>query len=154
VGLLDVPPPSAPRIAVSPRLGLNVAVDPDVMAAFEAAIIRLRAAGWCIEQADVTWPEGTSEGAFGAVIGAASALLFGERQAKDKKLFGDNVTGLQDVAFRPAKEANSHALLDGSDLVPLTAQSFRVEPARVGRGRVQGAGRQPGRERATDPAGR
>ena len=94
VALLDVPPPSAPRIAVSPRLGLNVAVDPDVMAAFEAAITRLRAAGWCIEQADVTWPEGTNEGAFGAVIGAASALLFGERQAKDKNLFGDNVTGL------------------------------------------------------------
>ena len=94
MALLDVPPPGAPRIAVSPRLGLNVAVDPDVMAAFEAAITRLRAAGWCIEQADVTWPEGTNEGAFGAVIGAASTLLFGERQAEDRNLFGDNVTGL------------------------------------------------------------
>jgi aspartyl-tRNA(Asn)/glutamyl-tRNA(Gln) amidotransferase subunit A len=94
VALLDVPPPSNPRIAVSPRLGLNVAVDADVMAAFDSAIARLRAAGWRIEEADVTWPEGTNETAFSAVNQAASALLYGERHAKDKELFGDNVAGL------------------------------------------------------------
>ena len=94
VALLDVPPPSSPRIAVSPRLGLDVAVDPDVMAAFDSAIARLRAAGWRIEEADVTWPEGTSETAFSAVNQAASALLYGEHHAKDKDLFGDNVAGL------------------------------------------------------------
>ena len=37
MALLDVPPPATPRIAVSPRLGLNVSVDADVMAAFQAA---------------------------------------------------------------------------------------------------------------------
>jgi aspartyl-tRNA(Asn)/glutamyl-tRNA(Gln) amidotransferase subunit A len=94
VALLDVPPPANPRIAVSPRLGLDVAVDADVMAAFAVAVSKLRAAGWRIEDADITWPEGTNEGAFGAVNAAASALLFGEREAQDKNLFGDNVTGL------------------------------------------------------------
>lgn len=94
VALLDVPPPSSPRIAVSPRLGLDVAVDPDVMAAFNSAVARLRSAGWRIEEADVAWPEGTSETAFSAVNQAASALLYGERHAKDKDLFGDNVAGL------------------------------------------------------------
>jgi aspartyl-tRNA(Asn)/glutamyl-tRNA(Gln) amidotransferase subunit A len=94
VALLDVPPPANPRIAVSPRLGLDVAVDPDVMAAFAVAVSKLRASGWRIEDADITWPEGTNEGAFGAVNAAASALLFGEREARDKNLFGDNVTGL------------------------------------------------------------
>ena len=94
VALLDVPPPSQPRIAVSPRLGLDVAVDPDVMAAFDAAVAKLRAAGWRIEAADITWPEGTGETAFSAVNAAASALLYGDRQAADKNLFGDNVTGL------------------------------------------------------------
>lgn len=94
VALLDVPPPSSPRIALSPRLGLDVAVDPDVMMAFKAAIARLRAAGWRIEEADVAWPEGTSETAFSAVNQAASALLHGEHHAKDKDLFGDNVAGL------------------------------------------------------------
>ena len=94
VALLDIPPPSQPRIAVSPRLGLNVAVDPDVMAAFEAAIGKLRAAGWRIEEADVAWPESTSEAAFSAVNAAASALLYGEQHAADKNLFGDNVSAL------------------------------------------------------------
>lgn len=94
VALLDVPPPSTPRIAVSARLGLNVAVDPDVMTAFEQAIGKLRAAGWRIEEADVQWPQGTNEGAFSAVNAAASALLYGEREAMDKGLFGDNVAGL------------------------------------------------------------
>ena len=94
VALLDVPPPSAPRIAVSPRLGLNAAVDADVMGAFEAAVEKLRAGGWRIEAADVAWPDGTSEAAFGAVNAAASALLYGKQQEQDKKLFGDNVTGL------------------------------------------------------------
>jgi aspartyl-tRNA(Asn)/glutamyl-tRNA(Gln) amidotransferase subunit A len=94
VATLDVPPPANPRIAMSPRLGLNVAVDADVMAAFEAAVARLRAAGWRIEEADVSWPENTTETAFTAVNAAASALLYGERHAQDKDLFGDNVAGL------------------------------------------------------------
>ena len=94
VALLDVPPPSSPRIAVSPRLGLGVPVDPDVIAAFETAVAKLRAAGWRIEEADVTWPEDTSETAFAAVNSSASALLYGARQAADKTLFGENISGL------------------------------------------------------------
>jgi len=94
IALLDVPPPSNPRIAVSPRLGLGVAVDPDVMAAFVAAVEKLRAAGWRIEEADVTWPDDTTETAFAAVNSSASALLYGGHQANDKDLFGDNVSGL------------------------------------------------------------
>lgn len=94
VALLDVPPPAEARIAVSPRLGLGVAVDPDVMAAFETAVGKLRAAGWRIEEADVAWPGDTTERAFGAVNAAASALLYGERHAADGTLFGDNIAGL------------------------------------------------------------
>jgi aspartyl-tRNA(Asn)/glutamyl-tRNA(Gln) amidotransferase subunit A len=94
VALLDVPPPARPRIAVSPRLGLNVAVDPDVMATFETAIERFRAAGWHIETADVTWPENTTETAFGAVNAAAAALTYGDKHAADPDLFGDNIAGL------------------------------------------------------------
>ncbi len=54
----------------------------------------LRAAGWRIEEADVAWPDDTTETAFAAVNSSASALLYGEQQAADKDLFGDNVTGL------------------------------------------------------------
>ncbi len=94
VALLDVPPPSSPRIAFSPRLGLGVAVDADVMATVEAAVASLRAAGWRIEDADIAWPEGTGELAFAAVNGAASALLYGDKHREDPTLFGDNVAGL------------------------------------------------------------
>lgn len=94
IALLDVPPPAEPRIAASPRLGLGVAVDPDVMAAFEAAVGKLRAAGWRIEEADVAWPESTTERAFGPVNAAASALLYGERHAAEGTLFGDNIANL------------------------------------------------------------
>jgi aspartyl-tRNA(Asn)/glutamyl-tRNA(Gln) amidotransferase subunit A len=94
VALLDVPPPSNPRIAMSPRLGLDVAVDSDVMSTFEATVAKLRAAGWRIEEANVQWPEDTTETAFTAVTAAASALLHGERHANDKDLFGDNVASL------------------------------------------------------------
>jgi aspartyl-tRNA(Asn)/glutamyl-tRNA(Gln) amidotransferase subunit A len=94
VSTLDIPPPSVPRIAVSPRLGLGVAVDVDVMASFEAAIARLRTAGWRIREADIDWPQGTNETAFGAVNAAASALLYGERESQDSDLFGDNITRL------------------------------------------------------------
>lgn len=94
VPTLDIPPPSQPRIAYSPRLGLGVAVDPDVMSAVEAAVERLRGAGWRIEAADINWPEQTNEAAFGAVNAAASALLYGERERQEEGLFGDNVTAL------------------------------------------------------------
>jgi len=94
VALLDAPPPSTPRIAYSPRLGLGVAVDADVMSAVDTAVEKLRGAGWKIEAADIAWPEGTGETAFSAVNAAALALLHGEREARDKTLFGDNVTGL------------------------------------------------------------
>ncbi|MBL8675620.1 MAG: amidase, partial [Rhodospirillales bacterium] len=94
VPTLDIAPPARPRIAYSPRLGLDVAVDADVRAAVDAAVERLRAAGWAIDLADITWPEGTGELAFAAVNAAASALLYGERHAADPDLFGDNVAGL------------------------------------------------------------
>jgi len=94
VATLDQPPPAQPRIAFSPRLGLGVAVDEDVMSAVDTAVAALRAAGWRIELADIAWPEDTNETAFGAVNAAASALLYGERASKDKDLFGDNITAL------------------------------------------------------------
>jgi aspartyl-tRNA(Asn)/glutamyl-tRNA(Gln) amidotransferase subunit A len=94
VALFDIPPPSSPHIAYSPRLGLGVAVDPDVATAVEAAVAKLRAAGWRIEEADIAWPEGTNENAFGAVNAAASAFLFGERHAHEPDLFGNNVGAL------------------------------------------------------------
>lgn len=94
VPTFDIAPPAKPRIAYSPRLGLDVAVDADVRDTVDAAVDALRAAGWSIEAADITWPSGTGELAFAAVNASASALLYGERHAAEPGLFGDNIAGL------------------------------------------------------------
>jgi aspartyl-tRNA(Asn)/glutamyl-tRNA(Gln) amidotransferase subunit A len=94
VAVLDAHAPARPRIACSPRLGLNVAVDPDVRAAVDAAIGRLRAAGWTIDLADIAWPEGTSETAFSPITQAAMAHLHGERFGREPDVFGDNVAAM------------------------------------------------------------
>lgn len=120
VATLDIAPRAQPRVAFSPRLGLGVAVDPDVMSAVEAAVERLRTAGWRIELADIRWPEGTNETAFDAVTTAAAALLYGERQAQENTLFGDNLNstiergrllaGTDVAAALQFAEAGAHAV--------------------------------------------
>jgi len=44
------------RLGWSPQLGCGLAVDDDVRATLEAAVDRLRAAGWAIECIDPAWP--------------------------------------------------------------------------------------------------
>lgn len=94
VATLERAPRSQPRIAFSPRLGLDVAVDVDVMSAVESAVKTLRGAGLRIDLADIRWPDGANEAAYGAAFAAATALLYGEHQAREKSLFGDNLTDL------------------------------------------------------------
>ncbi|MCK1668907.1 amidase [Bradyrhizobium sp. 153] len=94
VATLDIPAPAQARFAFSPRLGLDVAVDPDVMSAVETAIETLRSSGWRIELADIPWPEGTNETSFDAATRAGTALLYGERLTRQENLFGDNLTGI------------------------------------------------------------
>ena len=67
------------RIAFSPRLGLDVPVDPDVSACMEAAVERLRGAGLPIERADPSWPQGASEEALMPLQHVGLASLFESR---------------------------------------------------------------------------
>jgi aspartyl-tRNA(Asn)/glutamyl-tRNA(Gln) amidotransferase subunit A len=94
VAVLDGHAPARPHLAFSPRLGLDVAVDPDVRGAVDAAIERLRAAGWSIAAADIAWPEGTSETAFSPITLAATVHMHGERFAREPDLFGDNIAAM------------------------------------------------------------
>jgi aspartyl-tRNA(Asn)/glutamyl-tRNA(Gln) amidotransferase subunit A len=91
VAVLEVHPPARPRIAYSPRLGLGVAVDPDVRDAVEAAVARLRAAGWAIDAADVAWPEGVHAQAFDAITLSAAAQLHGARWRREPEVFSDTI---------------------------------------------------------------
>lgn len=66
------------RIAWSPQLGCGLAVDADVRATLEAAVARLRGAGWTIEDADPVWPDEAREYPLIALQQAGLAQLFGE----------------------------------------------------------------------------
>ncbi len=52
-------PPRDLRIAWSPQLGCDFAIDADVLAALEQRVNALRDAGWTVTRADPHWPAGT-----------------------------------------------------------------------------------------------
>jgi aspartyl-tRNA(Asn)/glutamyl-tRNA(Gln) amidotransferase subunit A len=66
------------RIAASPRFGLDVPVDDEVAAAFDAAVERLARAGHTIAHADPAWPEGVGEAALMPLQLAGLAALYGD----------------------------------------------------------------------------
>ncbi|MET0541838.1 MAG: amidase, partial [Variovorax sp.] len=69
------------RVAGSPRLGCDFAVDDDVMQALQRRVDALRAEGWAIVDADPPWPEGTSEYPLMALQLAGLHALYGDRLA-------------------------------------------------------------------------
>jgi len=79
------------RIAFSPRLGLDVAVDPDVAAATEQAAAWLRDAGTDVVQADPQWPQGTSEDALMPLQLSGLAAIHGEAFLKNPELFDPDI---------------------------------------------------------------
>lgn len=80
-----------PRIAYSPRLGLNVPVDADVDAAMHAAIERLRQAGFDVETADPVWPAGVDEAALSPLQQVGLAHLFGKAWHEDASRFDPDI---------------------------------------------------------------
>ena len=79
------------RVAWSPRLGLDCAVDPDVLDTVAAAAETLRQAGLPVTAADPAWPPGTCEDAILAIEESGLAALHGERWLSDPALFDPHV---------------------------------------------------------------
>ncbi len=73
------------RIAWSPRLGCDLAVDADVLAALQRQIEALRADGWHIDDADPDWPQGTREYPLIALQHAGLHALYGHRLAAERE---------------------------------------------------------------------
>lgn len=79
------------RIAFSPRLGLDVAIDDVVANGLAAAIDRLSAAGLRITQRDPVWPAGATEDAIMPLQHAGLAALYGDSFRKDPTIFDPDV---------------------------------------------------------------
>lgn len=77
-------PPREVRIAWSPRLGCGFAIDDDVLAALQARVDALRAAGWTVVDADPAWPGGVREYPLLALQHAGLHALYGARLATDR----------------------------------------------------------------------
>jgi aspartyl-tRNA(Asn)/glutamyl-tRNA(Gln) amidotransferase subunit A len=78
-------------IAWSPQLGAGLAVDDDVRQALQAAVDRLRSAGWTIVDADPVWPAAAREYPLIALQQAGLAQCFGERWRREPELFDPDI---------------------------------------------------------------
>jgi aspartyl-tRNA(Asn)/glutamyl-tRNA(Gln) amidotransferase subunit A len=79
------------RIAFSPRLGLDVAVDDIVADGLASTVDRLSAAGLRIMQRDPVWPAGATEDAIMPLQHAGLAALYGDAFRKDPSMFDPDV---------------------------------------------------------------
>lgn len=83
--------PGRLRIAFSPRLGLDVAVDPKVAGAVAGTVDKLRARGLAIRDADPAWPADTSERSVMPLQEVGLAALYGERFRSEPELFDPSI---------------------------------------------------------------
>ncbi|MEY9758336.1 amidase [Bradyrhizobium yuanmingense] len=79
------------RIAFSPRLGLDVAIDDVVANGLAAAVERLSTAGLHITRRDPVWPSGATEDAIMPLQHAGLAALHGDRFRKDPTVFDPDI---------------------------------------------------------------
>ncbi len=84
-------PPRASRIAWSPRLGCDFAVDADVLAALQARVDALRAEGWQIDDADPAWPIEAREYPLIVLQQAGLFALYGDRLADARERIDPNL---------------------------------------------------------------
>lgn len=79
------------RIAFSPRLGLDVAVDDVVADGLASAVARLSASGLRIARRDPVWPAGATEEAIMPLQHAGLAALHGDAFRKDPTVFDPDI---------------------------------------------------------------
>ncbi|MGY8524533.1 amidase [Paracidovorax citrulli] len=84
---LDAALPTDLRIAWTPDLGCDFAVDRDVLDAMKHAVSRLRDAGWNIESASPAWPACAREYPLLVLQQAGLHALYGDRLHRDPSVF-------------------------------------------------------------------
>jgi aspartyl-tRNA(Asn)/glutamyl-tRNA(Gln) amidotransferase subunit A len=79
------------RIAFSPRLGLDVAIDEFVANGLVSAVDRISATGLRITQRDPAWPAGATEEAIMPLQHAGLAALYGDAFRNDPTIFDPDI---------------------------------------------------------------
>lgn len=79
------------RLAFSPRLGLDVAVDDVIANGLASAVERIAATGLRIAQRDPLWPAGATEEAIMPLQHAGLAALYGNAFHKDPSIFDPDI---------------------------------------------------------------
>ena len=79
------------RVAFSPHLGLDAAVDQVVADGVAGAVERLRHAGFAVERRDPVWPAGMSEEAIMPLQHAGLAALYGRAFRDDPSRFDPDI---------------------------------------------------------------
>ncbi len=87
------------RLAWSPQLGCGLAVDTDVRATLEAAVDRLRTAGWRIETADPAWPPEAREYPLIALQQAGLAQRFGDIWRRTPEMLDPDIGAQIELGF-------------------------------------------------------
>ncbi len=99
------------RIAFSPRLGMDVPVEPAVAEGVEQAVAKLRQAGFDIIRRDPPWPEGAEEGGLAPLQSAGLAALYGEACAREPERFDPNIAAQIEAGLKLDGTTMGHALL-------------------------------------------
>ncbi len=116
---LSMPIDRTLRIGWSPDLGCGFAVDDDVAMALEAAIQKLKEAGWKIEISHPAWPPKTSEYPLLAQQQAGLAALFGQAYLEAPQIFDPDIGAQIDLGLKAS----------GSTIAGLSLQRNKLRAA-------------------------
>ncbi|MDB5804513.1 MAG: hypothetical protein JWN73_1835 [Betaproteobacteria bacterium] len=119
-GLCSYPPalpPRRPRIAYSRDLGCGFAVDADAAAALEAAVQKLAAAGWQVEEASPAWPSGTAEYPLIPLQLAQMGRLYGDKLSTHRALIDPDLVPQIEAGLALSSRKVADALMLRDQLV-------------------------------------
>nr|WP_067287290.1 amidase [Marinobacterium profundum] len=112
------------RIALSPRFGLDVPVEPEVAAAIEQVAVLLRDAGAFVEERDPVWPPGAGEAAFATLQFAGLAALYGEQWRQNPDQFDVDIGAQIEQGMALSGTAVAAAYFERAQLQRSLAQLF------------------------------
>lgn len=104
-------PAKGRRIAFSPKLGMDVPVEPEVAEGVERAVVKLQRAGFDIVRRDPPWPEGAGEGGLMPLQSAGLAALYAEAYAREPERFDPNIAAQIEAGLKLDGIAMGRALL-------------------------------------------